>query len=527
MPSFRLVRNRFFSALGFPTRFACGNDVFFFGGVMIRKTFLRLHWMPITVFLIGIFSIVLLAWVNRINDQQRADFLFADALMDMQIHTATFHLWLEEIIAGDVNEDDKHFWNDIEEAERLADAVINGGEAEDGSLLKPLRDPALLARAETVKSLLAEFKAIAVMRLQNRETSGIGSALDVNFDDMFVKILDHAKYLERAVEAEKVRNQTTSTRLFRSMLAIWTLIVFAATAGLFNRELTRRAAETELLKANEQLQAQTSELRAHREHLADLVEVRTQELTWANKSLELEVIERRKAEEELTDSRNQLRHLSSSILSAQEEERGRISRELHDGLGQSLTLMKIQLRSVERRLREDQETLREDCEGIMRYMNTVLEDVRRLSKDLRPFILDDLGLTRSLGWLVDTYAKNGCELRLVMDPMNIDHLFARKPQTCIYRIMQEALTNITKHSGAGRASITIRSDGEAADFSIEDDGSGFDMTAHASLDAAERGLGLASMEERVRTLGGSLALDSEPGKGTRISFRIPVMRADL
>jgi len=244
-------------------------------------------------------------------------------------------------------------------------------------------------------------------------------------------------------------------------------------------------------------------------------------LITANKSLELEIVGHQRTEDALKVSQKQLRQLSSRLLSAQEEERKKISRELHDELGQSLTLMKFRLRSVEKQLREDQGALKDEAGNILLYMNTVIEDVRRISKDLCPFILEDLGLTRALQWLADNFAKNNRDIRLTLDLPDIDSLFPQDAQTSIYRILQEALTNLVKHSGAGSASVVIRKEAKSVSFSIEDDGKGFDMTKVKSQDAAERGLGLASMEERVSMLGGSLTLWSEQGKGTRITFSIP------
>jgi signal transduction histidine kinase len=234
-----------------------------------------------------------------------------------------------------------------------------------------------------------------------------------------------------------------------------------------------------------------------------------------------EIAERRQVEKALKDSQKQLRYLSSRILSAQEEERRKISRELHDELGQSLTLMKFQLRSVEKHLREDQDALRAECQNTLQYMNTVIENVRRLSRDLCPPVLHDLGLTRALRWLADNFTKS-YGIELVLDVMDIDRLFSKDAQTSIYRIVQEALTNIVKHSGAGTARVAIRRGRGSVAVFIEDDGKGFQRSEVIAHDLESRGIGLVSMEERIGMLGGSLSLWSEQGRGTHISFSIPV-----
>jgi signal transduction histidine kinase len=256
-----------------------------------------------------------------------------------------------------------------------------------------------------------------------------------------------------------------------------------------------------------------------------MVERRTGELQSANTRLTREVNEHRQTEEALRESQKELRRLSSRLLSAQEEERRKISRELHDELGQSLTLVKFQLRSVEKQLREDQEVLREECERILQYLNTVIENVRRMSKDLCPFILEDLGLTQALRWLAGNVERNH-DIRVGLDLPDIDGLFSRSAQTGIYRIVQEALTNIVKHSGAGNSTVAVRrSEGELL-ISIDDDGQGFDLKEVSARDAATRGMGFMSMTERAGMLGGALEFWSEPGKGARISVRVPVLREE-
>ena len=477
--------------------------------------------MPAAVLLLGMLSAALLVWTDRINERQRVNYLWLDAIMDVQIRTATFHLWFEQVLAGDTAVDIKEVWEDYDRAVMLVDALLNGGDTEHGLIPEPLHEPGPRAQAAGIKTLLASFKTLGLARMREPGNAGIGSDIDHRFDKVFEKILVNAAGLELVVQGEQARIRQEARRLFWGILIAWTAIVIVATVGLLNRERRRKASEEALLSAHEQLLIQAEELKQHREHLTEQVELRTRELITANKSLELEIVGHRQTEDALKVSQKQLRHLSSRLLSAQEEERKKISRELHDELGQSLTLMKFRLRSVEKQLREDQGALKDEAGNILLYMNTVIEDVRRISKDLCPFILEDLGLTRALQWLADNFSKNNRDIRLTLDLPDIDSLFPQDAQTSIYRILQEALTNLVKHSGAGSASVNIRKEAKSVSFSIEDDGKGFDMTKIKSQDAAERGLGLASMEERVSMLGGSLALWSEQGKGTRISFSIP------
>jgi signal transduction histidine kinase len=475
--------------------------------------------MPASVLMLGLLSVVLLVWTDRINEKQRVNSLTVEAVMDLQIHVATFHLWFEQALGGDTGQDMKDVWEDYDRAVILTEALLRGGETEHGPIVR-LIDMDLRNQVEEIASQLMTLKSVALVRMQKPGKAGIGTDLDHEFDRVFGTIMVKATGLEWTVQAGSARNRVQSNRLFLGILLVWTIIVIVATLGLLNHERRRKFAENGLLKANEQLRAQSAELKGHREHLAEMVGKRTGELSAANMRLHQEVNERMRTEDALKESQKEFRHISSRLLSAEEEVRRKIARELHDELGQSLTLMKLQIRSIEKQLRGDQTALKEECGNVLRYTNAVIENVRRLSRDLSPFILEDLGLTRALQWLADNFAKN-CHVRLVLDLADIDQLFSRNVQTSIYRIVQEALTNIVKHSGAGNASVIVRREEEKIVFSIEDDGKGFDTTRVADQGPSERGLGLAGMEERVSMLGGSLALRSEPGKGTRISFSIP------
>ncbi|HUJ88797.1 MAG TPA: PAS domain S-box protein [Syntrophorhabdales bacterium] len=234
-----------------------------------------------------------------------------------------------------------------------------------------------------------------------------------------------------------------------------------------------------------------------------------------------EITERKRVEEALRESEEQLRHLSTQLLTAQETERKRISRELHDELGQALTVMKLHINFIEKNLSESQAGLRKECEKAVEYIDQVIENVRRLSRDLSPIILEDFGLSAAIRWLVSNFAKR-YTIKVALDMVDIDALIPRDSQTSVYRVIQEALTNIGKHSQAENVSLRVREDTGFVLFSIEDDGKGFDAIETVTRGPEEKGLGLATMRGRTQVLGGTLTIRAEEGKGTRISLSIPI-----
>jgi len=236
-----------------------------------------------------------------------------------------------------------------------------------------------------------------------------------------------------------------------------------------------------------------------------------------------DITERRRAEEDLRESEQRLRCLTAQLLSAQERERKRISMELHDELGQSLAVLKLQIRAIERGLRDDQQDLKADCLALLDYLDGVIDDIRRLSLDLSPAILEDLGLQSALKYLINGFSKH-YTVSLSLEVEDLDHLFPADAQIMIYRIFQECLTNISKHAGATEVSIAVREDDGLISLVVEDNGAGFDPAEVSARRATDGGLGLAALAERARMLGGTLEIRSQPGSGAGVTCVIPVDR---
>jgi PAS domain S-box-containing protein len=225
---------------------------------------------------------------------------------------------------------------------------------------------------------------------------------------------------------------------------------------------------------------------------------------------------RKQAEDALRESQRELRELSARVLEAREEEKAHIARELHDELGQLLTALKMDLGWVRERLPADGE-IASRAKEMSGLLDRTVGATRRISADLRPLMLDDLGLADAAAWLVDDFAKRSglaCSIDL---PQEMPQL-SKSVGTAVYRAIQESLTNIARHAGAKSAWVILAVEGGALHVEVEDDGRGI-----APEDLAKaRSLGLKGMRERIGFLGGSLEIARAPRGGTRLRLRVPL-----
>ena len=238
-----------------------------------------------------------------------------------------------------------------------------------------------------------------------------------------------------------------------------------------------------------------------------------------------DITERKKTENALSDSQERLRHLSSKLLTAQEIERRSIAMEIHDQTGPDLAVLKIQLKAIAGKLRKDQGRLKASLDETMYLLNLIIQDLRRLSRDLSPTMIEEMKLCKTLRWMLNDFKKQ-TRVKISMDLADIDEQFCKDEQIIIYRIVQEALNNIRKHAQASHVGVAIKKEDGHIFFQIEDNGNGFDVKEAINRHVTVRGMGLPALYERVNMLGGTLNLSARKGEGTRLSFVIPLQEKD-
>jgi PAS domain S-box-containing protein len=235
----------------------------------------------------------------------------------------------------------------------------------------------------------------------------------------------------------------------------------------------------------------------------------------------LDITAERLAEQELKSSREQLRKLAAHLQSAREAERTHLAREIHDELGQYLTGLKMDVVSLEELIMQqgaetDRPLLLRKLDAMSELLDTTVQSVREIASELRPAVLDSLGLLAAIEWQAEEFQKRTeirCECFLTVDEVKLD----RDGATAVFRILQESLTNVVRHANATRVTITFEQETSYYLMEIKDDGEGIQAD---DLDKADS-LGVLGMKERVHLFGGTVSIHGEPGKGTTVVVKIP------
>jgi len=324
--------------------------------------------------------------------------------------------------------------------------------------------------------------------------------------------------LSRAIQVYQLRRQVEAQRLALARHAEeLELQVAARTRELVEANAAKDAA---LFRSQEEIAQRTQAeeaLQRLNEQLEQRVVERTRELTKLNAELVREIAERNQAEAELHKNREELRALAARLMTVQEEERRRISCELHDDLNQKLAVSVMNAEAAERRWSPHEEVNRERLRAIRNEIAELSDDVRKLAYRLHPSILDHLGLAIALQSHVEEFGKRE-EVETVFTQRNLPETVPQPVATCLYRVAQEGLRNVAKHAKASRVVVRLAQCDHSLHMSIFDSGVGFTLPKGKEL----RGLGFVSMQERVRLIGGRMSIRSRPNRGTCLFIRVPL-----
>jgi len=331
-----------------------------------------------------------------------------------------------------------------------------------------------------------------------------------------VQTLDLAKLHEKILVADVLPNHQESKRT-----------ALIRRAGIFF---------TEAITPIETIHRGTREAAVHLNQIVEMLSQRTVELAASNVDLKQEIVQRKAVEKALKKSEHhysqlleqserlqeQLRQLSREILSAQEDERKRISRELHDVIAQTLTGINVQLAALKKEAALNTKGLDRNIASTQRLVEKSVDIVHQFARELRPAVLDDLGLIPALHSFVKIFSKRTRIHVHLKAFAGIEQLDIAK-RTVLYRVAQEALTNVARHAHAHRVEINFQKVHNAARMEIKDDGKSFQVERTLNAKGNQR-LGLLGMRERVEMVGGIFCVESAPGKGTAVQVEIPFAR---
>jgi signal transduction histidine kinase len=290
---------------------------------------------------------------------------------------------------------------------------------------------------------------------------------------------------------------------------------------------------TEAITPIEQTNRNSREAAVHLNQIVEMLSQRTVELAATNQELQQEIAQRKAMEAALKKSEHhysrllaqserlqeQLRQLSRQILLAQEDERKRISRELHDVIAQTLTGINVRLAALKKEAALNTKDLDRNIASTQRLVEKSVDIVHEFARELRPAVLDDLGLIPALHSFVKIFSRR-TRLQVHLKAFaGIEQLEIAK-RTVLFRVAQEALTNVARHAHARRVELNIHKLHNAARMEIKDDGKSFSVDGQLNARGGKR-LGLLGMRERVEMVGGTFCVESAPGKGTTIEVKIP------
>ena len=441
-------------------------------------------WTYLLMALMGLFIAGTLAY--SYNKAVRMNALYApliNASVEVELDVTMAHLLVEEILNGDHFEE-AQVWENYSRADWYIQAMLKGGQKGENSIL-PLEDDGLRFIVEDLSKRLREFKNISKTRLEKKNESGPGSDIDQKYNEIFAVFLKEAKTVKQTLQ--HVMTQDLHRFRLTQLALVATSIFLTLAVGITLYRLERlRATDFQRLKE-----------------------------TYDN--LENEMEKRLRVVRELEDSQLQLRKLSHSLQSIREDEKTRIAREVHDELGQMLTALKMELFCFEKDLQSNPGCLNEKVESMGGLIDTTINSVRRIATELRPQILDVCGLVDAIKWQARDYQNRTgirCKLNLAESEVKLN----KNLSTSLFRIFQEALTNVARHAKATEIEIALQFEPDDLIMTIQDNGIGIDPEQLHNSDS----LGLLGIRERINFWKGRLIINGEPHTGTTLKTYIPL-----
>jgi signal transduction histidine kinase len=274
-----------------------------------------------------------------------------------------------------------------------------------------------------------------------------------------------------------------------------------------NHDMARREAKAALKKAKNELEQKVRE--------------RTADLNVTIRALEIEIEEHRRTEAELQKSETQLRELSRKIIEAQENERRIVAQEIHDSIGSSLAAIKFALEEKLDVMGQNPSSDVISLEKIVSYVDQTIKESRRISANLHPSLLDELGLLATIAWFCREFRKVHPEMDIAPQLEVAENEIPESLKVVIYRVLQEAMNNAARHSEASRIHLHLQKLDNRIEFSVIDNGCGFDFEAKSKESKRLGRLGLSGMRDRTVLCGGKFEIFSEKGHGTKIHISLP------
>ena len=375
--------------------------------------------------------------------------------------------------------------------------------------------PAMMGDIQVGSVVYTNASGIEVMAgFSDMQEFGANKALNWNV----VNIAPMRKVIQPISET---RNMLTAVGIVVSVMAV--LIAYLLARSITQPLQRTVALAEEIRRGNyshrleENLSGEIGSLATAINEMADRIEERTAEIVTRNEKLTSEIVERKIAQD-------RLKKLSHKIVRLQEEERRRVSRELHDGINQLLVSVKYKIENFEDKFRNDPEDALKDMNKAIIFLEEAISEVRRVSHALRPSVLDDLGLAPAITNLSRQFSeRNQVDIQVSgVDPESFDRL-PSDVETAMYRIVQEALMNIEKHANATKVAIDVTHNDTNVTIRLEDNGDGFDLQKAMRKTRSTQSMGLRNMRERIELLQGSFFIHSDVGKGTFLEVKAPLV----